>query len=82
MSRIIEVVLFLAPFVAFATWRLLFRGARMPLWLPLGLGVLVLALLGLLLTEHLRGAADAHRPYVPATMQDGRIVPGHAGAPR
>ena len=80
MSRIIEFALFLTPFLGFAAWRMLFPSPTPPLWLVGGLaGFVLLMLLGLLWAHHL-DATDAHEAYVPAALQDGRIVPGHAAS--
>jgi hypothetical protein len=81
MSRIIEIVLFLAPFLGFAVWRLWFPSPVPPLWLMYGLGGFVgLLLLALAWVWHL-DAGDANQPYVPAALRDGRVVSGHPGAP-
>ena len=81
MSRIIEITLFLSPFVGFAVWRMLFPSPTPPLWLVGTLaGFVLLMLLGLLWVRHL-DATDVHEVYVPASLQDGKIIPGHA-APR
>jgi len=79
MPRLIEIVLFLAPFVTFAVWRLFFASMRLPLWILASLGGVILLLLALLLWTHLRDARDADAPYVPATLQNGRIIQGGAG---
>ena len=81
MSRIIEIVLFLTPFIGFATWRLLFPSPLPPLWLMGSLaGFAVLMFVSLVWLRHL-DAGDANRPYVPAELHDGRIVPAHPAAP-
>jgi hypothetical protein len=81
MSRIIEIVLFLAPFVGFAVWRLWFPSPVPPLWLMYGLaGFVGLLLLGLAWVWHVE-AGDAHQPYVPAVLRDGRVVSGHPDTP-
>ena len=77
MSRIIEIVLFLTPFLAFAAWRLWFPSPLPPTWLIYGLaGFVGLMLVALLWASHL-DAEDAHQAYVPAVMRDGHIVQGH-----
>ncbi len=76
MPRIIEIVLFLAPFAAFALWRLYFRTRVLPLWFIVGLGCGVLAMLGGLLWTRHQVAGDAKERYRPAILQEGRIVPG------
>ncbi len=78
MLRLAEFALLLAPLAAFMAWRLLDAtgGPSNRLLVCAALAVLVLAgtLLWLTRTEGLRRGVD----YVPATLQDGRIVPGHA----
>jgi hypothetical protein len=81
MSRIIEIVLFLAPFLGFAVWRLWFPSPVPPLWLIYGLaGFVGLLLLALAWVWHLE-AGDANQPYVPAELHDGRVVSGRPGTP-
>lgn len=78
MSRIIEIALFLTPFLGFAVWRMLLPSPTPPPWLVSGLaGFVLLMLLGLLWVRH-QDATDAHEAYVPATLENGRIIPGHA----
>ncbi|HVZ08567.1 DUF6111 family protein [Rhodopila sp.] len=79
--RLIEIVLFLSPFAAFAALRLLSPSQALPRWAVPALAVSVVAMLGLLLFLRGRDAGDADLAYVPARMDNGRIVPGHA-APR
>jgi hypothetical protein len=74
MPRLIEILLFLTPFVGFAVWHLLFPSPRPPLWLVSGLAVFVVLMLASLLWLRHIEATDADRPYVPARMEDGRIV--------
>ena len=82
MSRIIEIVLFLTPFIGLAAWRLLFPSPLPPSWLVYGLaGSVVLMLVALFWLRQL-DAEDAAQVYVPAKMQHGRVVPGHPGGPR
>ena len=81
MSRIIEIVLFLAPFVGFAVWRLWFPSPVPPLWLMYGLATFVgLLLLALAWVWHV-DAGDANQPYVPAELRNGRVVSGHPDGP-
>ena len=80
MPRIIEIVLFLTPFVTFAVWRLLFPSPLPPLWLVGTLfGFVVLMLLALLWLWAL-DAGDANLTYVPDELHNGRVVT-HPGAP-
>jgi len=81
MIRAAELALFLAPLGAYILWRAtVARGQAGP-----SPQVLATIFIGLLLFGgglawfgvHERLPAGAR--YVPAAMQDGRIVPGHAG---
>jgi hypothetical protein len=81
MPRIIEIVLFLAPFLGFAAWRLFFPSPTPPLWLVYGLSGLVVVLLVALAWAWQLEAGDANQPYVPAQLRDGRVVSGHPGTP-
>jgi hypothetical protein len=81
MSRMIEVVLFLTPFLGFAAWRLLFPSPSPPLWLMYGLaGFVVLLLLALVWSRHL-DAGDSHETYVPARLVGGHVVPAQKAPP-
>jgi hypothetical protein len=78
MLRLAEFALLLAPLAAFIAWRML-DATGGPSNLLLGsTAIAVCVLAGLLLwltgTEGLRRGVV----YVPATLQDGQIVPGHA----
>jgi len=81
MPRIIEIVLFLAPFLGFAAWRLFFPSPTPPLWLTIGFGGFVLLLLIALAWVWHLDATDTNQPYVPAELRDGRVVPAHRAAP-
>lgn len=76
MPRIIEIVLFLAPFVAFFVWRRYVRSFVLPLWFLGALSGLVLAMLLALLWSRHEAAGDAHERYAPAVLRDGEIIPG------
>ena len=74
MARIFEILLFLAPFVVFAVW-LRLNPSRT---LSRSMIVFVFALLALmgggLVWLRLEDAIPPNAHYVPARMQDGRIV--------
>lgn len=76
MPRLIEIVLFLVPFAAFFIWRRYFRAAALPFRLLLILAGLVLTMLAGLVWTRQQAAGDAGERYKPATLQDGRIIPG------
>jgi hypothetical protein len=81
VPRIIEIVLFLIPFLSFAAWRLLFPSPLPPLWLMYGLaGFVVLMLLALVWSRHLE-SGDVGESYVPARLIDGRVVPAQRAPP-
>jgi hypothetical protein len=82
MSRAIEIVLFLTPFVGFALWRLLFPSPLPPVWLMGCLGGFVALLLAVLIWVHQIDASDAGRAYVPAALQGDRVIPAHPAPPR
>lgn len=78
MIRAIELALFAAPVLAFVLW-LRFRD-----WVPaprrsaLLTALVVLVALGVALAW--TGLSERHREgtrYVPATFENGRIIPGH-----
>jgi hypothetical protein len=79
--RLIEIALFLSPFAAFALLRLLAPARSVPPWvLPTFTGVVVV-MLGLLLYLRSLDSGDANQAYIPAHVEDGRVIPSEA-APR
>jgi hypothetical protein len=75
VPRIIEIVLFLTPFLTFAAWRLLFPSPTPPLWMICGLGGFVIVmLLALFWLRHV-DAGDANQTYIPARLDNGRVIP-------
>jgi hypothetical protein len=80
MLRIAALALFLAPFAAYLIWHLTAaRGGPSSAALAIsacGLVVLAVALVWFAMRERL-GPGEV---YVPAQLEDGRIVPGHAAA--
>ncbi len=77
MPYLIEILLFLAPFAAYALWRR-FNPSDEPsdvVLLLAAVGVVLMVAGGLLYgLSHSMGREDA---YVPPRMEDGRIVPAH-----
>ncbi len=74
MARLSEIALFLAPFVVFALWwQLGLRGRRLVWTVLAGVAVLLAALTWLALSSGFPRSGG----YVPARLQDGRVVPGH-----
>lgn len=75
-------VFFLAPFAVYAAWLMLRQGTagRAADWpvrtiAYLTAGGLVLTVIALLFFINFTGAPSGH--YTPATVEDGRIIPGH-----
>lgn len=81
MPRLIEIIMFLTPFVGFAVWRLVAPSERPPVWLVAGGAGFVIVMLAALLWLRAMDASDSFSAYVPAQLQNGRIVPGHAARP-
>ena len=81
MLRVAEFALLLAPLAAFVMWRVLDASGG-----PSNLLLVSAAITVCVLAAILVWLADSERlprgdAYVPATLQNGQIVPGH-GAPR
>jgi hypothetical protein len=81
VPRIIEIVLFLTPFLTFAAWRLFFPSPTPPLWMIYGLGGFVIVMLLALFWLRRMDAGDANQAYIPARLDKGHIVPAQR-APR
>ena len=78
MIRAVELSLFLLPFAIYFGWRRYVATGRVPTrnaLLVLLAGLIVLG--GGLAWSGLRERHKEGTQYVPAQMQDGRIVPGH-----
>jgi 4-amino-4-deoxy-L-arabinose transferase-like glycosyltransferase len=78
MLRFAEFGLFLLPFAVYAAWRFLgVRASARVVWAAVAIFVsLVVAVVWYGLNARL----DRGETYVPAHLQDGRIVPGHGVA--
>ncbi|MBS0561599.1 MAG: hypothetical protein JSR21_16240 [Proteobacteria bacterium] len=78
MLRFAEILLLLAPFAAYAAWRMMDTrgGPSMPVLLgaAIAFALLIAVLLWTIGTEGLHRGQE----YVPARLENGRIVPGHA----
>lgn len=79
MLRFAEIGLFLLPFGLFLLWRFLAPRVR-PALLWMGTVVFV-ALVGIAVGYGLKERMDPHARYVPAHVEDGRIVPGRGVSP-
>ena len=74
--RFAEIALLALPFVVFVAWRLLAPTAGPPRLLVIAVSATVLIMAGLLLGFWYEEAEPPGTGYVPAQLQDGRIVPG------
>jgi len=77
MLRLAELVLFLSPFAVFAIWRLLAAEGGPSLRVVLVSACFVVVLAGALFWLNRRDALPPGTEYVPAQLQNGRVVPGH-----
>lgn len=76
MLRFAEIGLFLSPFALFLLWRFLAPRVRPALlWIAM---VFVVGLAGIAIGYGLRERMDPHARYVPARIENGRVVPGYA----
>jgi len=74
--RFAEIALLALPFVVFVAWRLLAPTAGPPKVLVVAVAATVVVMAGLLLGLWYEEAEPPGTGYVPAQLQDGRIVPG------
>jgi len=79
--RLIEIALFLSPFAAFALLRLATPTRGVPGWVLPVFTMAVAVVLGLLLYLRSLDSGDATQGYVPARIENGRVIPSEA-APR
>jgi hypothetical protein len=75
--RFAEIALLALPFLVFVAWRLLAPTAGPPRVLVVAVTATVVVMAGLLLGLWYEEAEPPGTGYVPAQLQDGRIVPGH-----
>ena len=80
IERIIEAALFLAPVLAFIAWRVL-APPELPPWMIAATAGVMILLLASLVWLHQTDADNAGRSYVPARLQGGQVIEGHAGSP-
>jgi len=78
MLRFVELALFLAPFVVFAAWRLLAGGGGPSRKLVVTATCVVVVVAGALYWLNREQAIAPGLRYVPAQLEDGHVVPGHA----
>jgi hypothetical protein len=80
MLRAAEIGLFLTPLGLYLMWRFLAPHVR-PAVLWVGM-VLVVGLAGMAVRYGLKERMDPNSRYVPARIEDGRIVPGRGVSDR
>lgn len=73
--------MFLTPFVAFVAWKVTARAGNPPRAVLIGTACVLVILVGMLVWLRQRDALAPGVVYVPAELQGGYVVPGHA-APR
>ncbi len=79
MLRLSELALFVSPFLLFGVWRLAAAyGVPSATAVVVAAGAL-LVMLGVLVWFGEERALPPGAAYVPAHVENGRIVPGHAG---
>lgn len=76
--RFAEIALLALPFVVFVAWRLLAPTAGPPKVLVVAVTATVMIMAALLLGFWYEEAEPPDRGYVPAQLQDGRVVPERA----
>ena len=75
MLRLVEVALFLAPFAVVAVWRLLLPAQGPSLRLVAAVCALTALIAGTLLWLRAEDAEAPIAAYVPAHIEDSRVVP-------
>ncbi|MGE0416692.1 MAG: DUF6111 family protein [Acetobacteraceae bacterium] len=78
MIRVIEILLFLAPFAVFAFWRVLMPGTAISTKHIAVLGAALALCFGLLVWLRQHDAEPANATYVPAELHGREIVPPRA----
>ena len=81
MLRLVELALFLAPFVVFAVWRFMAVEGGPSVSVVVASACVLAVLAGALVWLSQENALPPGAGYEPARLEDGKIVSGHA-APR
>jgi hypothetical protein len=81
MLRLVELALFLAPFVLFAVWRFLTMEGGPSIKLLVGVACVLAALVGALVWLRQEDSVPAGTSYQPARFQDGKIVSEQSAPP-
>ena len=81
MLRLVEVLLFLAPFALFGIWRFMVMDGEPSLRFVVIATCVLAVLAGMLIWLSQEDALPPGATYEPAHLQDGKIVSGHAAPP-
>ncbi|HME24288.1 MAG TPA: DUF6111 family protein [Acetobacteraceae bacterium] len=81
MLRLVELALFLAPFVVFAVWRFMALEGGPPVRVVVGAAFVLALLAGALIWLSQEDALPPGVSYEPPRLQDGKVISAH-GAPR
>ena len=79
--RFAELALLAMPFVVFVAWRLLAPNAGPPRVLVIAVTGTVVAMAGLLFVLWYQDASPPGTGYVPARLEDGRVLPSRVEPP-
>jgi len=77
MLRLGELALFLSPFILFAIWHLSAARGYPTQATVTAAAFALLVMLGMLLWYTRETALPSGETYVPARLENGRVVPGH-----
>jgi hypothetical protein len=78
MLRLVELALFLMPFVIFAVWRFMATEGAPSLSVVIAATLTLLAMAALLVWLSQKDALPPGADYEPARMENGKVVSGHA----
>ena len=78
MLRLVELALFLTPFVVFAIWRFAAFEGGASVRVVVGAACVLAVLAGLLIWLSQVDALPPGARYEPARLQNGRVISGHA----
>ena len=81
MLRLVELALFLAPFVVFAVWRFMALEGGPPVGVVVGAACVLAVLAAALIWLSQEDALPPGVSYEPPRLQDGKVISAH-GAPR
>jgi hypothetical protein len=81
MLRLVELLLFFAPFVVFAIWRFMAIEGGPPVRVVVGAACVLALLAGALIWLSQEDALPPGVSYQPPRLQDGKVISAH-GAPR